>query len=490
MGHTASHTRIAHKTNTPAAPTIPTEEIITVDLFSEQRGANRTSAEPLAVRMRPRSLDEFVGQRAFLADGKLLRRTLEADRLTSAVFYGPPGTGKTTLATIIADTTRVHFASINAIAAGVKDLRNILAAARDRLETSCGRTILFVDELHRFNKSQQDVLLGDVETGVVILIGATTENPFFAINAPLLSRSQIFKFEPLSEADIKTLLYRAAADKDRGLGVHNVELAEDAAQHLAITSDGDARRALTALEIAVLSQVGRSAPGEPSSQGEPILVDLNTAAESIQRKAIQYDAKGDGHYDAISAMIKSIRGSDPDAAIYWLAQMLEAGEDPRFVARRLVIAAAEDIGNANPQALILAQAAADATLMVGMPECQLPLAQAATYLACSPKSNAAAVAIWSAAKDVREGRTIPVPKHLRGSGYAGAKRLGSGEGYQNPHQQNGAPEQEYLGVDKSYYTPTDSGAEAILREYLSGLRGNRKKTPPRDDPNHDEHNTG
>ncbi|UCC29981.1 MAG: replication-associated recombination protein A, partial [Phycisphaerales bacterium] len=335
-----------------------------MDLFEDQRKANRSSVEPLSVRLRPRTLDEFVGQQSFIGEGKLLRRTLEADRITSALFYGPPGTGKTTLAMIIAATTRAHFEQVNAAAVGVKEIREILAAARDRLETGGQRTILFVDELHRFNRPQQDVLLDDVENGVVILIGATTENPFFALNTPLVSRSQIFQFEPLSNEDIKTLLRRATSDTDRGLGTYRVTLTDEAADHLANTSDGDARRALTALEIAVLSQSDRA-----GGVG-PIVVDLETAADSIQRKAIQYDAAGDAHYDAISAMIKSIRGSDPDAAVYWLARMLEAGEDPRFIARRIVIAAAEDIGNADPHGLVLAQAAADATQMVGMPECQ------------------------------------------------------------------------------------------------------------------------
>lgn len=436
-----------------------------MDLFTQQRDANRTKVEPLAVRMRPRSLEEFLGQRGFIGDGKLLRRTLEADRLTSAVFYGPPGSGKTSLATIIARQTEAHFESINAVAAGVRDVREILAAARDRLETASQRTILFVDELHRFNRAQQDVLLGDVEDGIVILIGATTDNPFFAINAPLLSRSQIFHFEPLSQDDIRLLLARALADEERGLGAYGATLEPEAADHLAVTCDGDARRALTALEIAVLSQADRG------GKSAPIVIDVETAAESIQRKAIQYDTTGDAHYDAISAMIKSIRGSDPDAAVYWLARMLEAGEDPRYVARRIVIAAAEDIGNAEPQALVLAQAAADATLMVGMPECQLPLAQAAIYLACSPKSNASAVAVWEASKDVREGRTLPIPKHLRSTGYAGAQRLGSGEGYRYPHdEKDGFVAQDYMGVDKVYYTPTERGTEAVLREYLNRTR--------------------
>ncbi len=438
-----------------------------MDLFADQRRANRNRVEPLAVRLRPRSIDEFVGQQHFIGEGKLLRRMLEADRITSALFYGPPGTGKTTLAMIIAAATRAHFEQVNAAAIGVKEIREILSAARERLETSGQRTILFVDELHRFNRAQQDVLLDDVENGAVILIGATTENPFFAVNTPLVSRSQIFQFEPLSDEDIKVLLDRALADVERGLGGYRITLAEEAADHLATTSDGDARRALTALEIAVLSQADR-----PGGGGEEIVVDLETAVDSIQRKAIQYDVTGDAHYDAISAMIKSIRGSDPDAAVYWLARMLEAGEDPRYIARRIVISAAEDIGNADPQGLVLAQAAADATQMIGVPECQLPLAQAAIYLACAPKSNAAAKAIWQAADDVRNGRTLPVPKHLRSTGYAGAKILGSGEGYRYPHDSKDAiVPQDYLGVDKVYYIPTTRGAEAVLRDYLEKVRG-------------------
>lgn len=441
---------------------------ISVDLFAESRTQNRRAVEPLAVRMRPRNLDEFVGQQHFVGPGKLLRRTLEADRLTSAIFYGPAGTGKTSLASIIAAHTKAHFDEVNAVAVGVKEVREILGRARERLETTGQRTILFVDELHRFNKSQQDILLGDVESGVVILIGATTENPFFAINAPLISRSQIFQFAPLGEEEIQQLLHRAAEDAERGLGAHEVELAGEAAAHLATSCDGDARRALTALEIAVLSQL-RGGKG-------PVRIDRAVAEESIQRKAIRYDASGDDHFDAISAMIKSIRGSDPDATVYWIARMLEAGEDPRYVARRIVIAAAEDVGNASPLGLVLAQAAADATHMVGMPECQLILAQAAIYLACSPKSNASAVAIWSASEDVRTGRTIPVPRHLKSSGYAGAERLGVGVGYRNPHDGDSGegPAQEslleYFGVDKVYYTPSGLGTEEALRKYLAAHR--------------------
>jgi putative ATPase len=425
--------------------------------------------------MRPATLDEFVGQEHFIGPGKLLRRMLEADRLTSAVFYGPPGSGKTTLAHIIARMTRANFDQVNGAAVGVGEVRRILTAARERLETSGQRTMLFIDELHRFNRAQQDVLLDDVEEGLVILLGATTQNPFFTINSPLLSRSQIFQFEPLTEEAIVGLLHRAVADADRGLGRHRIELNEEAARHLAVTCDGDARRALAALEVAVLSQIDR---GDPD---RVITVDLVVAADSIQRKAIQYDGSGDEHYDAASALIKSIRGSDPDATVYWLARMLAGGEDPRFIARRIVIAAAEDIGNADPQALVIAQAAADATAFVGLPECQLPLAQAAIYLACAPKSNACAQAIWDAGRDVREGRTVPVPRHLRDAHYAGAKRLGHGDAYQYPHDhQEGGLTQDYLGVDKTYYVPTPRGAEVEIEKYLRKFRrlSNLAADPP------------
>ena len=440
-----------------------------MELFADQHRENRRRAEPLAMRLRPRSLDEFVGQSSFVGKGKLLRRMLEADRISSALFFGPPGSGKTSLAWVIANTTKAHFVQVNGAAVGVKEIRDILGAARARLETSGQRTILFVDELHRFNRGQQDVLLNDVEAGSIILLGATTENPFFVVKAPLISRSQIFQFEPLSHDDIKLLLRRAATDRERGLGCFRVTLTEEAADHFATSSDGDARRALAALEIAVLSQVDRA------GQESGILVDLEAARSSIQRKALQYDRTGDMHYDTISAMIKSIRGSDPDAAVYWLARMLQAGEDPGFVARRIVISAAEDVGNADPQALVIAQAAADAARMIGMPECQLPLAQAAIYLACAPKSNASAKAIWSASEDVRNGRIVPVPKHLRSTAYAGAKTLGSGAGYKYPHDApDGIVDQTYLGVEKVYYTPTDRGAEARMQEYLAKVRRSAK----------------
>ncbi len=356
---------------------------------------------------------------------------------------------------------------------GVKEVRECLERARDRLLTTKQRTVLFLDEVHRFNRAQQDVLLPDVENGVVILIGATTENPFFALNAPLVSRSQIFRFEPLAEAEIVDLLRRAMADKERGLGRYKIKVAADALSHWAKTSDGDARRALTALEIAVLSQVAK--PLAPPEDAGRIAIDLAVAEESIQQKAIVYDGTGDEHYDAASAFIKSMRGSDPDAAIYWMARMLEAGEDPRFVARRAVICAAEDVGNADPAALMLAVAAMHATEFVGMPEARIPLAEAVTYIACAPKSNAAYMAIDAAMQDVRENRTIPVPKHLRDASYKGAKRLGHGEGYKYAHSyEEGVAPQDYLGVDKTYYEPTEHGHEAKLKARLEHFKKLRK----------------
>ncbi len=454
-----------------------------MDLFTEQRRRFLKAAEPLSVRIRPRTLEEFVGQEHFLGPGKLLRRMLQADRLTSAVFYGPPGTGKTTLGRVIANHTRAEFEQLNASAVGVKDIREALERARERLTTAGQRTVLFVDELHRFNRAQQDVLLSDVEDGVVILIGATTENPFFAVNSPLVSRSQIFRFEPLSIEHIKQLIRRALSDEQRGLGRHNVGITEEAINHLAVMSDGDARRALTALEVAVLSQDGPAA-GTPGQRRAGVRIDLKTVEDSIQQKAIEYDATGDSHYDAASALIKSMRGSDPDATVYWLARMLEAGEDPRFLARRIAICAAEDVGNADPMALVLANAAVQVSEFVGLPECQLPLAQAAIYIACAPKSNASAVAIWQAGADVREGRTVPVPKHLRDASYRGAARLGHGVDYKYAHDYDGGfVEQEYLGVDKEYYRPSGRGHEAVMAAYLNKfneLRSERMARADRD----------
>ena len=454
-----------------AQPRRSTGKGLPVDLFEAQHQAHRDAAAPLAVRMRPRTLDEFVGQAHFVGPGKLLRRLLEADRLASALFYGPPGTGKTTLARVIAARTQAHFAPLNAAAVGVKELRAELESARHRLESAGRRTVLFVDELHRFAKNQQDVLLGDVEDGVVILLGATTENPFFTVNTPLISRSQIFQFQPLTDEQLQGLLHRAARDAERGLGQWRVELDNDAAALLARQADGDARRALTALEVAVLSQAPTPDPAQP------VRVDRAVAADSIQRKALAYDSHGDQHYDTASALIKSMRGSDPDAAVYWLARMLESGEDPRFIARRVVIAAAEDIGLADPQALVIAQAAANATVLVGLPECSLPLAEAVIYLACAPKSNAATRAIAAATRDVREQRSVAVPAALQSAGYAGAKKLGRGQGYQYPHDdKEGIVPGADHGVSAVYYEPTERGMEAKLRAYLEAARARRRET--------------
>jgi putative ATPase len=431
-----------------------------MSLFDAAEEANRREARPLAARMRPENLSEFVGQQHFLGEGKLLRRLLKADRLGSVIFYGPPGTGKTTLAFLLAKESRSRFRQVSAVASGVKELREILAEASDRVATHGERTLLFVDEIHRFNKAQQDVLLPEVENGVVILVGATTENPFFSINSALVSRSRVFQFQSLSSADIRGLLLRAIADRRRGLGSYQVHMHDDALEFLVETSDGDARRALSALEIGVLSSLER-----------PVEFTRQLAEESVQRKAIQYDRQGDAHYDSISALIKSIRGSDPDAALYWLARMLEAGEDVRFLARRLVILASEDVGNADPAALPLTVSAAHAVELVGLPECQLNLAQAVTYLACAPKSNAATIGIGEARTDVREGRLLPVPIHLRDSHYPGAKRLGHGREYQYSHNApDGVAAQDYLGVEREYYRPVPRGFEQQLAERLQQIR--------------------
>lgn len=431
-----------------------------MSLFAQSEEANLRAARPLAARMRPESLDQFVGQRHFLGEGKLLRRLLAADRLGSVIFYGPPGTGKTTLARLLAVESRRRFRQLSAVTGTVKDLREVLESARDDLAAEGRRTLLFVDEIHRFNKAQQDVLLPDVEEGIVTLVGATTSNPFFAVNSALISRSQVFQFEPLSADDIKSLLSRAVQDDRRGLGLERVELLEEAADFLAEVCDGDARRALAALEIGVLSTPER-----------PLRFTRGLAEESVQRKAIEYDPTGDAHYDAISALIKSIRGSDPDAGLYWLARMLEAGEDVRFLCRRLVILASEDVGNADPQALPLAVAAMQACEFVGLPECQLTLSQCVTYLACAPKSNAATTAIDAARRDVRQGRLVPVPVHLRDGHYAGAQRLGHGAGYQYSHDDpSGVAAQDYLGVRRVYYQPVERGFEAELARRLVEIR--------------------
>ena len=440
-------------------------------LFAAAEEARIAANAPLAVRMRPRCLDEFVGQEEFVGEGKLLRRMLDADRLTSVIFYGPPGTGKTSLARVIAAHTRAKFHYLSAPAASVKDIRQIMDIARGRLGSGGARTLLFIDEIHRFNRAQQDVLLDDVENGVVILIGATTENPFFSINSPLISRSTVFQFESLSTEEIKTVLRNGISDTERGFGKLDIEADEKAIEFLSVMSDGDARRALGALEVAVLSQ-------QADDAGAKITLSLDIAKESIQQKSIQYDGTGDTHYDLASALQKSMRGSDPDATVYWLARMLAGGEDLRFIARRIAICAAEDVGNADPVATMLAASAVQIAEFVGLPEAQLALAQAAIYVACAPKSNACTKAISQAMSDVRAGRTIPVPKHLRDSHYKGAEKLGHGTGYKYPHNSpTGYVEQDYLGQDlgKKYYEPKDRGREKIIKEYLKKLQNQVKQ---------------
>src|SRR3954470_9965515 len=421
------------------------------------------SQAPLAARMRPRNLDEYVGQQHILAPGQLLRRAIEADRIQSLIFYGPPGTGKTSLAQIIARQTESKFERLSGVESNVADMRRVLAGAVNRLENTGKSTILFIDEIHRFNKSQQDVLLPDVESGVIRLIGATTHNPFFFVNSPLVSRSQIFELRPLEESDLLALLQRALADPERGLGHMKIRADEAALAHLAKLSDGDARKALNSLEIAALTT-------SPGADGY-IQITLQVAEQSIQKKAVVYDGDGDAHYDTISAFIKSMRGSDVDAALYWLAKMIEAGEDPRFITRRIVIHAAEDVGLADPMALVLANAAHQAAEFIGWPEARIPIAEATIYIATAPKSNTSIVSIDAALGDVRSGRTLPVPKHLRDAHYKGAARLGHGEGYQYSHDHPGHfVAQDYLGAEKRYYEPTDQGAEQKIKERVAKWR--------------------
>ena len=431
-----------------------------MSLFEKVEKQNLKAIQPLAARMRPRTLDEFSGQQHFLGEGKLLRRLLKAKRLGSVLFYGPPGTGKTTLAQLLASETQSRFRQLSAVTSGVKDLREVLEEARDSAATGGHRTLLFIDEIHRFNKAQQEALLPDVEDGVVTLVGATTANPFFSVVNALVSRSQVFQFQPLAPAEIRDLLWRAIRDKERGLGKVPIDVDEEAIDYLSEVCDGDARRALNALEVAVMS-----------SDERPVHLTKRLAEESVQLKAINYDATGDMHYDVASAFIKSMRGSDPDASLYWLACMLEAGEDVRFICRRLIILASEDVGNADPHALPLAVAAMQACEFVGLPECQLTLAQAVTYLACAPKSNAATVAIGEAVEDVRKGRLVPVPRHLRDSHYYGAKQLGHGVGYEYAHNApTGVVAQDYLGVEREYYRPVGRGFEEELGVRLAQIR--------------------
>ncbi len=434
------------------------------DLFNAEEPALSSSPDaPLATRMRPRSLDEYIGQSHILGPGKLLRRAIEADRISSILLYGPPGVGKTSLAQIIARSTKSRFERLSGVEGNVADIRRVVAQAGTRLQNSGEKTILFIDEIHRFNKAQQDVLLPDVESGLLRLIGATTHNPFFYVNSPLVSRSQIFQLEPLSVEDLLDLITRAVNDGERGLGSLRLSLEDKAARLLATVSDGDARKCLNALEIAA-----RTTPPGPDGH---ILLTLAVAEESIQRKAVVYDGDGDAHYDTISAYIKSLRGSDPDAALYWLAKMLHAGEDFRFIMRRLVISASEDVGMADSNALVVATSALQAAEFVGLPEAQLILAHATVYIATAPKSNRCTVAIGKAAAEVREGRTLAVPQHLRDGHYKGAKHLGHGEGYKYSHDYQGSyVPQAYLPEGRTYYEPTENGLEKRVKERLDHWR--------------------
>ncbi|WP_353683243.1 replication-associated recombination protein A [Thermodesulfovibrio sp. 3907-1M] len=400
--------------------------------------------EPLAYRMTPRNLDEYVGQSHIISKGKLLRRAIDSDRITSLILYGPPGTGKTALARIIANKTKAHFEWLNATTLNIEEIRKQIFAAKQRLSKG-EKTILFIDEIHRLNRVSQDALLPDIEEGNIILIGATTENPFFYLNSALVSRSHVFELKPLTEEEIITILKRALIDKERGFGDLKIEITDEAMSHIAKSSDGDARKALSAIEIAVLTT-------EPDEDGV-IRIDIRIAEESIQKKHIVYDRAGDQHYDTASAFIKSMRGSDPDATVYWLAKMIYAGEDPRFIARRIVIAASEDVGNADPMALVVATSAAQAVEFVGMPEARIILAQAAIYVALAPKSNACYMAIEEALKDIERGHTLQVPEHLKDTHYKGAKRLGHGKGYKYPHDYGGYVQQHYLPEKKKYYKP-------------------------------------
>jgi putative ATPase len=433
------------------------------DLFDQQsRSGEPGGRQPLAARMRPVTLDEFVGQQHIVGEGTLLRRAIESDELPSLILYGPPGSGKTTLAAIIQNSSKAAFESFSAVMSGVAEIREVIRRARERRKLYGQRTILFVDEIHRFNKAQQDAFLPHIEDGTIILLGATTENPYFEINSPIISRARVFQLQPLSREDMKTLVLRALQDRERGLGELECSLEEDALEHLVDVAGGDARAALNALEAAALN-----CPPSPDGRRN---ITRQMVEDALQQRALGHDKAGDSHYNTISAFIKSMRGSDPDAAVYWLARMLAAGEDPRFIARRIVIQAAEDVGNADPMALVIATAAAHAVEYVGMPEAQIPLAQAAIYLACAPKSNASYLAINRAMEDVRNRPPAAVPPHLRSTGYRGAEQLGHGVGYLYPHDYPMAQvEQDYLppgAKSRRYYEPTEHGLERKIAERL------------------------
>ncbi|MBQ4220563.1 MAG: replication-associated recombination protein A [Butyrivibrio sp.] len=442
-----------------------------MDLFDYMRENNMDKESPLAARMRPRTLDEVVGQQHIIAKDKLLYRAIQADKLSSIILYGPPGTGKTTLAKVIAGTTKAEFTQINATIAGKKDMEEVVNKAKDNLGMYGKKTILFIDEIHRFNKGQQDYLLPFVEDGTVILIGATTENPYFEVNGALISRSVVFELKPLTTEDIKVLLNRAVTDKERGMGGYNAVLEDDAADFLADLSDGDARHALNAIELGVMTT-------ERSSDGL-IHITKEVAEECIQRKVARYDKDGDNHYDTISAFIKSMRGSDPDAAVYYLARMLDAGEDPKFIVRRMMVCASEDVGNADPQALQVAVAASLAVERLGMPEARITLAQAASYIATAPKSNAAYLAIENAQHTLRETGNLPIPPHLQDAHYKSAAKLGHGLGYKYAHDYpDHYVEQQYLPYElngKEFYNPTGNGYELKIKDHMKKLKSRNKK---------------
>ena len=442
-----------------------------MDLFEYMRTTNMEKEAPLAARMRPRTLEEVVGQEHIIGKDKLLYRAIKADKISSIIFYGPPGTGKTTLAKVIANTTSAEFTQINATVAGKKDMEEVVSKAKDLQGMYGKRTILFIDEIHRFNKGQQDYLLPFVEDGTLTLIGATTENPYFEVNGALLSRSIIFELKPIPREAIRELLKTAVYDEDRGMGSYRAEIEEDALEFLADISGGDARHALNAIELGIMT-TNRSEDGK-------IHITLEVAQECIQKRAVRYDKSGDNHYDTISAFIKSMRGSDPDAAVYYLARMLYAGEDVAFIARRIMICAAEDVGNADPNALVVAVNASLAVERIGMPEAQIILSQAATYVACAPKSNASCQAVFSAMREVEQSGNLPIPSHLQDAHYKGAAKLGHGTGYKYAHDYpNHYVEQQYLPYElngKEFYNPDGNGYEVKIKEHMKRIRDEAKE---------------
>lgn len=447
-----------------------------MDLFEYMRKTNMEKESPLAARMRPRTLDEVVGQEHIIGKDKLLYRAIKADKVSSVIFYGPPGTGKTTLARVIANTTSAEFTQINATVSGKRDMEEVVAKAKDTQGMYGKRTILFIDEIHRFNKSQQDYLLPFVEDGTLILIGATTENPYFEVNGALISRSIIFELKPIPKDAVRELIKKAVYDAERGMGTYDAVIDEDALDFLAELSGGDARHSLNAVELGIMTT-------ERSSDGK-IHITLDVAQECIQKRAIRYDKTGDNHYDTISAFIKSMRGSDPDAAVYYLARMFYAGEDVTFIARRIMICAAEDVGNADPMALVVATNASLAVERIGMPEARIILSQAASYVASAPKSNAACEAVFSALKKVEETGNLPIPTHLQDAHYKGAAKLGHGTGYKYAHDYpNHYVEQQYLPYELSgqeFYKPSGNGYEVKIKEHIKRLKEEAKKAPESD----------